>query len=148
MVTEKITVHGENDSVLNICDLLSKCTVNADVCDMSLDVYLPLWDREIPLAQKDSMLVVPLEMKEKVPDGVSFVTYSDSDSAADVSSLNVQRRESSVCFELLCGDFMNRVFIPHKEKYTQSQVLVCASILYALGVPLKQAVSLINESLK
>ncbi len=148
MITDKITVYGEKENALNICGLLTKCTEDFDVPDVHLDVYL--WDseKEISASDKEKIAVIPFEERESVPKGVKFVTYSDTDSRADVSALNVQKRESALCFEILSTAFMSRVFIPYTEKYTLQQVLVCASVLFALGMPAAQAVSLINETLK
>lgn len=148
MITDKVTVYGNKENTLNICDLLLKCTENIDIPDVNLDVYLREYKKEISALDKDRTLIIPLEERENVPDNIKYITYSDTDSKADVSSLNVQKRDSVLCFEILSTTSMSRVFIPYTEKYTIQQVLVCASVLYALGVPIKQTVSLINEILK
>lgn len=148
MITDKLTIHGEKDDVQNICDLLMKCTKETELSNTPLEVYLKNGEYNDFAENEEKILIVPFEMQESIPKGIKLITYSLQDSLADISSLNVQKRSDALCFEILCGAFMNRVFIPYKCNYTQLQVLVCASILYAWGVPMQKVVSLINESLK
>ena len=148
MITDKLTIYGEKDDVLSICDLLTLCTKETELSPAHMDVYLNSNSKE-PIAEgKDKILIIPFEMMGDIPKGMRCITYSSNDNSADVSSVNVQERSSALCFEILCGDFMNRVFIPYSAEYTQYQVLVCASVLYGFGVPMQKVVSLINESLK
>lgn len=148
MITDKITVYGEKQEAEIICDLLKKCITQSEGEFTPVDVYL--WETSGLSENFDSekIHVVPYNMKGQLPEKSTTVTYSDADSSADVSTLNLQKRKDSLCFELLCGVFMSRIFIPDESEYTQRQVLVCASVLYALGMPMKKVVSLINESLK
>lgn len=138
----------ESEDVRNISDLLLKCGEKSQIPEVSLYVYLWDADREMHTGDETMPVVLPYEERECVPKNIKTVTYSDTDSRADLSALNVQRRESALCFEILGTASMSRVFIPYTKKYTVQQVLVCASVLYARGVPVKQAVSLINETLK
>lgn len=148
MITDKLTICGEKDDVQNICDLLAKCTKEMELPKVKLEVYLQNSKCEFLAENKDKILILPFEMKESAPKDTKLITYSLQNSLADISSLNVQKRSDTLCFEILCGAFMNRVFIPYKCKFTQLQVLVCASILHAWELPMKKVVSLLNEFLK
>lgn len=148
MITDKITVFGEKQEAMSICDLLNKCTIQTDVVPTPVELYLWEGAQKADNSGKAAIQVVPYDMRGDFPQGAGIVTYSDVDNSADISAVNPQKRETSLCFEILCGVFMSRVFIPDTSEYTQRQVLACASVLYAMGVPMKKVVSLINESLK
>ncbi len=148
MITDKITVYGHKQEAEVICDLLSKCLPFSESDTDGAYVYLSGASFNPQNCDDKKPVIIPFDVKNEFSHIEGVVTYSDVDSSADVCAINPQKRKDSMCFEILCGVFMSRVFIPQKSEYTLRQVLVCASVLYALGVPMKKVVSLLNESLK
>ncbi len=146
MITDKLTIFGDREDVTNICDLLSKCS-----CDLELEAKdTALYVSEVPSVAdypEGVCVVLPYEFREMVSGG-RITTFSEKDSNADVTLLNLQKRKSALCFEVLCGTSMSRVFVPYDKGHTCSQVLACVSVLCARGVSVNDAVSKINSILK
>ncbi|MBQ4568453.1 MAG: hypothetical protein IJA62_00090 [Ruminococcus sp.] len=146
MITDKLTIFGDREDVTNICDLLSKCGCHLESEAKDTVLYVS----EVPdnTAYPESVCVVlPHELRERVSGG-RITTYSEKDSNADVTLLNLQKRETAFCFEVLCGASMSRVFVPYGKGYTCLQVLAGISVLCAWGVSALDAVSKINSILK
>ncbi len=146
MITDKLTIFGDSEDVTAVCDLICKCSQLLDVQLCECIVYIG--DVSEPCkASADKAVIVPYEYKDKITQG-RVMTYSATQTAADVASLNLQKRENALCFEVLSGAQMSRVFIPYNTNCTQSQVLVCAGVLCASGVSVNKAVETINSILK
>ncbi len=146
MITDKLTIFGDREDVTNICDLLSECT-----CALGLearDTVLYMSEDSRSASYPDSVCVVlPYEIKDKISGG-RVLTYSEKESSADVTLLNLQKRDTSLCFEVLSGTSMSRVFVPYGKDYTTAQVLACVSVLCAWGGSVNEVVSKINSILK
>lgn len=148
MITDKLTIYGDKENKECILSLVEKCSrVISPECE-GAQVFTQGCSEEL-LKGADSPCVI-LEYKDKasVAENVKCITYSLSDSRADVTALNVQNREHSVCFELLHNVFMSRVFIPNTSGYTPLQVLICSAVLLSAGVSAQQIVETLNDILK
>lgn len=147
MITDKITFFGEKENVRDICDLLSKCVEVLQVEITPATVYTQTVSQYKEYGEGECV-IFPYEDKEKISCKGRCVTYSLANSMAEVAALNLQKRETSICFEVLCGASMSRVFIPYTSHYTQEQVLICACVLCAFRVPVDKAVFTLNEIIK
>ncbi len=146
MITDKLTVFGDEADVTNICDLTAKCTDSIGFEPLKTVLYTAE-DAESATHPDDVCVILPYALKDIV-NGGRVLTYSESVSAADVTLLNLQKREANVCFEVLSGTSMSRVFVPFHSGYTSKQVLACVSVLCAWGASVSHAVSAINSILK
>lgn len=148
MITDKLTIFGDREDVTRICDLINKCAGTLEVKGNEVVAFV----EDVPEQEGDSFggssLVIPFEVRDKVVSEGGIVTFSETENSADVSSLNLQQRTHNLCFEVLSGTFMSRVFIPNESNYTPRQVLVCVSILSAWNVDVDKIIPVINESLK
>ena len=77
-----------------------------------------------------------------------LLTYSEGDINADLCALNVQHKESYVCFELMSAQHMGRVFVSNGLEITVGSVLVAAAVLCACGAPLEKVIEKFNSFLK
>lgn len=147
MITDNITVFGDRENVRDICDLLAKCTDTLQVEVTPATVYAQKITEQREHGE-DECVIFPYESRDKISCKGKVLTYSLENSTADVAALNLQKRETSICFEVLCGASMSRIFIPLSSSYTQEQVLVCACVLCAFGVAVDKAVFTLNEIIK
>ncbi len=146
MITDKLTIFGDREDVTNICDLLEKCAQSLGV-ELADTVLYAQEILECAHYSQDVCVILPYALKDKISGG-KMLTYSEKESAADVTLLNLQKREANMCFEVLSGASMSRVFVPYGSGYTSEQVLACVSVLCAWGASVSGAVSKINSILK
>ncbi len=147
MITDKLTIYGDKENKECIEVLLVKCAQVLSLEDADVQVYTEAFP-EGASSSKALCVVLDYKDKEQLSEGVKSVTYSVSDSRSDVMALNIQKREQSVCFELLHKTYMSRIFIPHTRRYTPKQILICSAVLLSLGVSAEKIVDTINEILK
>ncbi len=148
MITEKLTIYGDKENKECIMTLLEKCAQVLSPESMSVKVHTDTMTEEFSVSSDAQCVVLDYKDKGKLPEGVRSVTYSLTDSRSDVTALNIQSREQSVCFELLHKVFMSRIFIPHTRGLTPKQVLISSAVLLSMGVPAEKVVETINEILK
>lgn len=146
MITDKLTVYGGEEDVTNICDLTAKCTKSMGLEPLKTVLYTAE-DAGCTTHPDDVCVVLPHELKDTI-NGGRVLTFSEGVSMADVTLLNLQKRDTSICFEVLSGTSMSRVFVPFECGYTSKQVLACVSTLCAWGASVNCAVSAINSILK
>ncbi len=147
MITDKLTIYGDKENKERIEALLMKCTQILSLEWTDTQVYTDSLPESVTLSVARNT-VLEYKEKERLSEGVKYVTYSMSDSRSDVTALNVQNREQSVCFELLHKSYMSRIFIPHTREYTPKQILICSAVLLSMGVTAEKIVETINEILK
>ena len=103
---------------------------------------------EVILPKNTRCVVLPFDLKLTLTEDVRKLTYCLDGTSGDVSALNIQKRETCTCFEVLYGVFMSRVFIPFDSKYTVKQVLLCVCIMCGWGASIDKLIPLVNELLK
>lgn len=94
------------------------------------------------------LVVCPVEFKSKAAAAQRCVTYSAKDNSADIVAINLQRHTGYVSFELMSAEHMGRVFIDNSKGIDAEAVLMAAAVMYAMGAPLKNVISVINSILK
>ncbi len=77
-------------------------------------------------------------------DGPNYVTYSDTNYAADVACRNVSVQGSETGFDIVCGGILGRARIDN-GRYSVEEVLVCAAALTASGVPMASVLEFFNS---
>lgn len=93
------------------------------------------------------LVVCPAELKLSGP-YESCVTYSAKDNSADIVAINLQKHTGYASFELMSAEHMGRVFIDNSKAIDAETVLMAAAVMYAMGIPLKNVISVINSILK
>lgn len=84
----------------------------------------------------------------KINETGKVVTYSLSNNNADVVSINIQNHSQSKSFEIMTNSGMGRAFINNKNDVSVENVLMCASVFYALGTDLFNILDVLNGFLK
>ncbi len=148
MITEKLKIYGEKSKARLVSELLHKCSEKLTLSISQTQVFLPDCSEVFVQNGITHNLILDYKDAGKLAENTQHFTYSLTDSRADVTALNVQQREHCVCFELLKGSFMSRVFIPHSSEHTPETVLVVCSVLFMWSVSAEQIVEVINELLK
>lgn len=148
MITDKLTICGESSQAQLISDLVAKCSLKLGIPALdTLACFEGCFD-EAFLSQEAECLVLDCKDAEKLELMSEAFTYSFSDSRAGVRALNIQQRERTMCFELLCGSFMSRIFIPYTSVHTPQTVLVACCVLLCWSDCAEKIVETINELLK
>ncbi len=148
MITDKLTIYGENSKAELVRKLLLQCSEKLSISVADTVVCLDDSFEEALESTDAQHLVIDYKYVEKLIEKDRAFTYSLSDSRADVAALNIQQRTHSVCFELLNGSFMSRIFIPLTNEHTPYTVIVTCCVLILWSVPAEKIVETINELLK
>lgn len=149
MNTNDLTIYGGREDVSLITQLIEDCEEILELDLTPIAVYaLCAPDEKNKIPESAKRVVLCHEDATLLPKETDRLTYSFSDSRADVSALNLQQRQSGTSFEILYGSHMGRVYIPKECKYSKDHILVAASVLCAWGVAIDKILSVINELIK
>lgn len=149
MIQDKLTIFANEEDTESIFELVLKCIDKADINMVFLLAVADGTNKDnLTLPEGIRCVVLPFDMKGFVPSDVRKITYCEGGASGDISALNVQKRETCTCFEVLYGVFMSRVFIPFGSKYTVKQVLLCVCIMCGWGASIDKLIPLLNELLK
>ena len=148
MITDKLTIYGEISNAQLVSDLVTKCASKLEISASGTLACFENFFEESILDREVEHLVLDCKDAEKIEFTGDVFSYSFSDSRADVRALNLQQREHTVCFELLCGSFMSRIFIPLTSAHTPQTVLVACCVLLCWSPSAEKIVETINELLK
>lgn len=149
MLKDKLTIFAKEEDTQCILELVLKCIDRADINMVSLLAVADETNKgEVILPKNTRCVVLPFDLKLTLTEDVRKLTYCLDGTSGDVSALNIQKRETCTCFEVLYGVFMSRVFIPFDSKYTVKQVLLCVCIMCGWGASIDKLIPLVNELLK
>ncbi len=105
-------------------------------------------DRVSTLLSEADVAVADYELRQLVDPSVRLVTFSRNNTSADVTSLNLQQRETCRSFEVLSGSSMGRVYVPYSCNYSMDQILIAVAVMCALGAALDDILTSLNGFLK
>lgn len=148
MISDKLKIYGDSTKAELVRVLVKKCSEKLCIDVQDTKVYLPECSENFSQENDAWCYVVDYKDSSKLPDNTKMITCSLSDSRADVVALNIQKRTHSVCFELLNGNFMSRIFIPLTSEHTPATVLLSCGVLILWSTDTERIVETINELLK
>ena len=147
MITDKLTIYAQIEDVNNVCELVSGCIPKTEINMVPLAAFAPN-EKFCTLPSDVRCVVLQYGAWAELDENLRKLTYSIEDTKGDIAALNIQKRETCTCFEVLYGVFMSRVFVSLGSKYTVTQVVLAICILCGWGASIDKIIPLINELLK
>lgn len=77
-------------------------------------------------------------------DDMMVFTFSEEHYGADLASRNVSVRQDELSFDIVSGGILSRVRVK-KPDCTVRDILLCAAVLIAAGIPIASVVSCLGE---
>ena len=148
MLKDKLTIYANEEDAQRIRGLVLECVQNMEINMVDMVAIAAAYTEAIELPAQIRCVVLSDESDLKVSSDVRKIKYSLNSTKGDICALNVQKRSTCTCFEVLYGVFMSRVFIPDHSLYTPEQVLMCVCILCGWGASIDKLIPAINELLK
>ena len=149
MLKDKLTIYSSPEDEKRVRELILGCVPDIELNMVRLTAVAPdANETDIVVTSDCRCVVIPYDFSLDTADSVRKLTYSDNGAKGDISGLNLQKRETCTCFELLYGVFMSRVYIPLSSVYTAPQVLMCICILCGWGASVEKVIPVVNEFLK
>ena len=148
MLKDKLTIYANEEDAQRIRGLVLECVQNTEVNLVDMVAVAAVYTDALQIPAEVRCVVVSEESDIEVSSDVRKIKYSLGSTKGDICALNVQKRSTCTCFEVLYGVFMSRVFIPDNSPYTPDQVLMCVCILCGWGASIDKLIPAINELLK
>lgn len=148
MLKDKLTIYAKEEDAQRIRGLVLECVQNTELNLVDMVAVAATCTEGVEIPEDVRCVVMPEESDLALCEDIRRIKYSLNSTKGDICALNVQKRSTCTCFEVLYGVFMSRVFIPDESLYTPEQVLISVCILCGWGASIDKLIPVINELLK